>query len=336
MRRLATVLALAAALAAVSATPAPAAYNVERSFGSVGGGAYGFGFPLRGPNLFPFYKSPTGITVDGAGNLWVSDAINNRMAKFSPNGAYLGKLRARGIPGIRRTPPRINILPGAVFRPEGVVWSSGSLFIAMNGNDRIEQFSVSGRLLRIFNVRKPYSMFFGLSRGSARGQVHNPFGIARRGGTTYVADLNNGRVNIYGPTGAGIGQIGRFGAGPGQFIAPYGVAVGPDGSVYVSDRETNRIQRFTAGGRLLQVFGSTGSGPGQFLSPWGLAVDRRGTLFVADLKNNRVQRFSGSGQFIEQFGNGVLTTPTYVAVDRGCRVYVSDYRRIVKFNSGGC
>ena len=24
-----------------------------------------------------------------------------------------------------------------------------------------------GKLLRIFNVRKPYSMFFGLSRGSA-------------------------------------------------------------------------------------------------------------------------------------------------------------------------
>lgn len=336
MRRLATVLALAATLAAVSAAPAGAAYNVERTFGQAGGGAYGFGFPLRGPNLFRFYKSPTGITVDGAGNLWVSDAINNRIAKFSPGGAYLGRLRARGVPGITRNPPRINILPGAVFRPEGVVWSGGTLFVAMNGNDRIEQFSLSGKLLRIFNVRKPYSMFFGLSRGSARGQVHNPYGIARRGGITYVADLNNGRVNKYGPTGAGLGQIGRFGAGPGQFIAPYGVAVGPDGSVYVSDRETNRIQRFSSGGRLLAVFGSTGSGPGQFLSPWGLATDKRGNLFVADLNNYRIQRFSGSGQFIEQFGNGVLQSPTYVAVDGGCRVYVADYRRVVKFNSGGC
>lgn len=60
-----------------------------------------------------------------------------------------------------------------------------------------------------------YSMFFGLSRGSARGEVHNPFGIARRGGITFVAHLNNARVNVYGPTGASRGQVGRFGEAPG-------------------------------------------------------------------------------------------------------------------------
>ena len=185
-------------------------------------------------------------------------------------------------------------------------------------------------------MRRPYSMFFGLSRGSAPGQVHNPYGIARRGGITYVADLNNSRVNVYGPTGASRGQIGGFGQGPGRFIAPFGVAVGPDGSVYVSDRELNRIQRFTSRGRLIQVIGSTGSGPGQFLSPWGLATDVRGNLYVADLNNLRVQRLTGSGAFLEAFGQGILQSPTYVAVDRGCRVYVSDYRRVVKFRSAGC
>jgi hypothetical protein len=113
--------------------------------------------------------------------------------------------------------------------------------------------------------------------------------------------------------------------------------VGPDGSVYVSDRETNRIQRFTRTGRLIQMIGSTGSGPGQFLSPWGLATDVRGNLYVADLNNYRIQRLTGSGRYIEEFGRGILQSPTYVAVDRGCRVYVSDYRRVVKFAStGGC
>jgi sugar lactone lactonase YvrE len=334
MKRLAVLIGLAAAAVSVTVSPAQAAFTLERSFGQAGGGPYGFGFPLKGPNLFRFYKSPTGVSVDGAGNLWVSDALNSRIARFSPTGTYLGRLRARGS-GIK--PLRSNILPGAVFRPEGVVWSAGHLFVSMNGNDRIEEWALPGRLVRIFAVRRPYSMFFGLSRGSARGQVHNPFGIARRGGVTYVADLNNARVNVYGPTGASRGQIGRFGEGPGQFIAPFGVAVGPDGSVYVSDRETNRIQRFTRTGRLIQVIGSTGSGPGQFLSPWGLATDVRGNLYVADLNNYRIQRFTGSGRYIEEFGRGILQSPTYVAVDRGCRVYVSDYRRVVKFAStGGC
>jgi len=174
----------------------------------------------------------------------------------------------------------------------------------LNGNDRIEEFALTGRLSRIFAVRRPYPMFFGLSRGSARGQVHNPFGIARRAGTTYVADLNNSRVNVYGPAGVSRGQLGGFGQGPGRFVAPFGAATGPDGSVYVSDRELNRIQRFSRAGRLIQIIGSTGSGPGQFL---------------------------------EAFGQGQLQSPTYVAVDRACHVYVSDYRRVVKFtSSAGC
>jgi hypothetical protein len=58
---------------------------------------------------------------------------------------------------------------------------------------------------------------------------------------------------------------------------------------------------------------------------------------VADLNNYRVQRLSGSGQFREAFGQGILQSPTYVAADRSCHVYVSDYRRVVKFSSpGGC
>jgi tripartite motif-containing protein 71 len=333
MRRVGAVVAVAATLLAVPIA-ADASFAFERAFGAPGGGPSGFGFPLRAPNLFRTYKSPTGLSVDPAGNLWVADALNSRLARFSPAGAYLGRLHARGH-GIR--PIRSNILPGAVFRPEGLVWSAGHLFVAMNGNDRIEEFALSGRLLRIFSVRRPYRLFFGLSRGSARGQVQNPFGIARRGGITYVADLNNSRVNVYGATGVSRGQIGGFGQAPGRFVAPFGVAIGPDGSVYVSDRELNRIQRFSRTGRLLQVIGSTGSGPGQFLSPWGLATDRRGNLYVADLNDYRVQRLTGSGQFLDAFGQGILQSPTYVAVDGACHVYVADYRRVVKFGSStGC
>jgi tripartite motif-containing protein 71 len=331
MRRLPAIAAVAATLLAIPAA-AKASFTFERGFGQPGGGPYGFGFPLRAPNLFPTYKSPTGLSLDPAGNLWVADALNSRIARFSPAGVYLGRLHARGH-GIR--PVRSNILPGAVFRPEGLVWSAGHLFVAMNGNDRIEEFALTGRLLRIFSVRRPYRLFFGLSRGSARGQVQNPFGIARRAGITYVADLNNSRVNVYGPAGVSRGQIGGFGQGPGRFVAPFGVATGPDGSVYVSDRGLNRIQRFSRSGRLIQVIGSTGSGPGQFLSPWGLTTDRRGNLYVADLNNYRVQRLTGSGQFLEAFGQGLLRSPTYVGVDRACHVYVSDYRRVVKFRSGG-
>src|SRR5215212_9440624 len=107
MRRPAALAALTAALLAMPVT-ADANFAFERAFGQPGGGPYGFGFPLRGPNLFRTYKSPTGLSVDAVGNLWVADALNSRIARFSPRGVYIGRLRARGH-GIR--PLRSNILP---------------------------------------------------------------------------------------------------------------------------------------------------------------------------------------------------------------------------------
>jgi DNA-binding beta-propeller fold protein YncE len=115
------------------------------------------------------------------------------------------------------------------------------------------------------------------------------------------------------------------------------VGIGPGGDVWVSDRELNHLQRFSALGQLLAVVGTTGDGPGQFLSPEGVAVDQRGNVYVADVVNRRIQKLAPDGFFLEEFGRGVLKQPTYVAVDRSCRVYVSDYRRVVVFQSAaGC
>jgi DNA-binding beta-propeller fold protein YncE len=39
-------------------------------------------------------------------------------------------------------------------------------------------------------------------------------------------------------------QWGTFGTEDGQFRAPIGVAVGPDGAIYVADRNLDRVQKF--------------------------------------------------------------------------------------------
>ncbi|MDX6699714.1 MAG: tripartite motif-containing protein 71 [Solirubrobacteraceae bacterium] len=317
IRRLA--LALAASLLFI-APAAEAAYRVTDSFGRPGRGPGRFGPPRTGFRTFQLGTSPAGIAFAG-GTVLVADPLQHRIHRFTKSGRLLGAFGHQGI------------VPGgaAMLAPQGLVVHRGAVFVAMNGNDRVDVFT-RGRWRRMFKVHANVRRTFGFTRGAGPGQLHNPYAIARApSGFFYVADLTNGRVNRYNAAGYARGQVGSFGTGPGQFLAPFGVAIDAAGSLWVSDRELNRVQKFDAAGRPLLATGETGAGPGDFRSPQGLAVDRSGNVYVADTVNGRIVELASDGRYLGSFGQGVLRQPTYVAVDSDCRVYVSDYRRVVVF-----
>ena len=324
MRR-AVLTALAAAATLSLAAPASAEYRVAGSFGGPGTGKGQFGPPRSDFRTFRLLTSPGGIAFSG-NTVYVADPLNARIQRFTKSGRFLGAFGRKGVG------------PGEFLSPQGLVVHGGNVFVAMNGNDRVDVYSKRGKWKRMFlvhsNVRRTHSM----ARGGDRGQLHNPYQIARGpNGRFYVADLTNGRVNVYTGRGFSRGQIGDFGAQPGQFLSPYGVAVDGAGNVWASDRDLNRISKFAPDGRFLGALGETGSGPGDFLSPQGLATDRAGNLYVADTNNARVQKLAPDGTVLATFGQGVLKQPLYVAVDSSCTVFVSDYRRVVKFaDAGGC
>jgi tripartite motif-containing protein 71 len=311
----------------VAAGPALADYRYEGSFGHPGGGAGGFGPPRADYRLYRLKSSPGAVTFDGQGNVWVADSLGARVERFSPSGRFLGALGRRGIE------------PGLWLDPEGVLVYGSRLYVAMNGNDRVDVFTLRGRWTSMFFVHSNVRKTFAMTRGAGFGQLHNPYQLARApSGAFYVADLNNARVERYDSHGHARGQIGSFGTGPGQFLSPYGVAVDGAGNVYVSDRDLNKVSKFSPSGQLLTEWGETGVGPGDFRSPGGLAVDRSGNVYVADLANLRIQKFAPDGTFLDSIGAGILLNPNYVAVARDCTVYVSDYRRVARFapSSGSC
>lgn len=166
--------------------------------------------------------------------------------------------------------------------------------------------------------------------GTGAGQFRGLDGVAvDPGGSVYVADTGNARVQKFTAEGAFLTQWGSGGQGPGQFGNASDVAVGPDGSVYVADTSNHRIQRFTTDGVFVSQWGTNGSLDGQFNAPLGVAAGPDGSVYVADTGNNRIQRFLADGTFRTSFGsagggNGQFSTPRGIAVGPEGTVYVVD------------
>ena len=131
--------------------------------------------------------------------------------------------------------------------------------------------------------------------------------------------------------------FGERGLGPGQFVYPRALAIGPDGSVFVVDKSVPaRIQRFSAVGRLETLWHMPISDAGK---PTGITVDACGRVLVADTHYNQVIIFDRDGKELARFGSqgdlpGQFQYPTAVVVDPVGNLYVSEYGgndRITKF-----
>jgi tripartite motif-containing protein 71 len=298
------------------AAPASARYQVAETWGGLGKGAGEFGTGVLGGGANRQYDDPAGIAVARNATILVVDTSNNRVQRFTQGGRYLGQFGRRGLD---KGWVKVR-LRDRFFQPEGLaVDAGGAIYVADSGNDRVMKFNSRGRFRKRLG-----------KHGSYPGEYVQPWGIAVSGGLVYVIDQGNYRVHRRSTGGAYRGAFGRFGRGAGEFVTPYGIAASA-GRVWVTDHVRHVVMVFTSGGQLLGEFGGPGTGSGRFLKPAGVAVGPDGSLFVADRCNRRVQRFTAEGQYIESFGRGVLRAPTFLALDRAGRVYVSDHHRVVKF-----
>jgi len=224
---------------------------------------------------------------------------------------------------------------GQFHIPTGVaIDSSGNVYVADTGNDRIEKFTSTGTFILQWG-----------SSGTGPGQFNKPWGVAvDPSGNVYVTDTGNSRVETFTGSGSFISQWGTRGSGPGQFsfLSPVGIAVDSSGNAYVVDTFNARIEKFTSSGSYLMQFGSSGTGPGQLSGPNSVAVDSAGNVFVTDAGNFRVEEFSPSGTFSSTFGSngtgpGQFTAAYGIATDSSGNVYVVDGQgaRVEEFTSSG-
>ena len=143
------------------------AYDLEGEFL----GAFG----RRGSGLGE-YNYPTGIALDGEGNVYVVDSLNFRVQVLSND---LVPLRAFGVVGSG---------PGTFAKPKGVaVDSEGHVYVVDSMFDNVQIFDGEGQLLLTI-----------CRSGSGLGQLFLPTAIAIDGrDRVFVADTGNGRIQVF-------------------------------------------------------------------------------------------------------------------------------------------
>jgi tripartite motif-containing protein 71 len=245
---------------------------------------------------------PLGVTVDGAGGVYASEHVGQRLSRFTTAGVFASAwgfdVRPGPGKGFEVCTPATGCKPGSpggragqLGFPGGIAADrGGDVYVSDPADDRISRFTTSGVFVSAFG--------FDVVPGGRKG----PELCSRVTGC----------------------KRGLAGARAGQLDRPAYIASDGAGSIYVTDEGTNRVNQFTTdgtfvralgfdvrpgGGRGLEVCtsatrcrrGRPGGGAGQLTNSDGVATDAAGNLYVADA-NSRVSRFTREGAFVRAFG----------------------------------
>ena len=317
--------------------------------GSSTGGFSGDG----GPAVAARISGPTGVAVDGAGNLYIADRANHRIRRVDASGtittiAGIGEFRSDG-----DNAPAVH---AELARPFGVAADgTGNLYIADSNHHRVRRVDAAGTITTIAGSgRQGYS---GDDGPAIHAKLSGPTGVAvDSAGNLYIADRLNERIRRVDAAGtittiAGTGDTGYSGDnGPAiraRLDLPFRVAVDGAGNLYIADRNNHRIRRVDAAGTITTIAGtgdpgfSGDGGPAaraQLDLPYGVAADGAGNLYIADSNHHRVRRVDAAGTITTVAGRGErgysgdggpavrgqLNLPFAVAADGAGNLYVAD------------
>jgi hypothetical protein len=256
------------------------------------------------------FHSPIGVTVDGAGNVYVADANNNEIRKISPSG---GVSTFAGVSTGSTDGPGTNAL----------FWSTAAVSLDAQGNVYVADYY--NCTIRKIATNGVVSTIAGLAGniGSADGtnsdaRFYYPSDITLDGGgSLYIADAYNSTIRRIMPVGTNwvtstiAGQAEVYGEVDGVgsnafFYVPAGIAVDANTNIFVSDNYGMVVRKITPVGTnwvVTTIAGlpfTHGSSDGigtnaMFYFPRGLAVDNSSNVYVADSENNGIRRLTPVG-----------------------------------------
>jgi sugar lactone lactonase YvrE len=314
---------------------------------------------------------PSGLTFDKSGNLWVADAHNNRVVRFSKpistggsESLVLGQTSFTAS-GCAAT------ATGLCFPTATAFDSSGNLWVADSNNNRIVEYKAPFSNGESASTVLGQSGFTAKVCATSQSGLCGPSGIAfDKSGNLWVADVVNNRVLRFSAPFSN-GEAASLVLGQTSFTTkasattrgglsfPISVSFDKSGNLWVADVGNDRVLRYSpsfTNGKLASIvigqtgFTSTGCSTGSGLcNPEGVTFDPTGNLWVSDSVNGREISFMPqfySGEYATTvigqpnlLSSGCATSqsglcnPGNIAFDKSGNFWVADFsnNRIMEF-----
>ncbi len=254
-------------------------------------------------------NNPSGLTIDGAGNLYIADSGNNVVRRVDAVSnvitTFAGEMGTMGYAGDggAATSALLTSPRGLALMPDG------DLLITDSGNNAIRLVSIaSNQIQTIAGTGVAGYNQDGIAATLAELNAPNAVAV-RSDGAIAIADLENQRVRLVTTAGiistaAGTGQRNAGTPAEEQLDGPAAVAFDPAGDLFIADTGNNRVRVIFGTPGVIQTLAGTGSeqfagdgGPANQASlygPYALFFDAGGNLWLSDTFHNRVREISGS------------------------------------------
>lgn len=246
--------------------------------------------PFKG---IDFRLSPGGVTLDSAGNVYVtSEGMYGRVVKltagsdattvlpfnglYQPQGlavdgagtVYVADFNNRVLSMAAGSNDQKPLPFTGLNYPEGVaVDSQGGVYVADRGNSRVVKLAAGSQNQTVL----PFN------------GLNNPDGVAvDPAGNVYVADTDNNRVVKLDVASNTQSELPFH-----DLSVPWGIAVDNSGTVYVTEHDKSDVVKYPPGATTGTVLGFTGLN-----TPLAVTVDKDQSVYVADRGNDRVVKLT--------------------------------------------
>lgn len=310
-------------------------------------GSNGDGGPATSAQL----SSPSAVSVDGSGNLYITDG-NARVRKVTLGGT-ITTVAGTGTPGFSGDNG-----PAASAQMQGV-WGtmtdlSGNLLICDESNQRIRKVASDGTITTFAGNGSNY---IGNNGPATSAVLYNPDAVyTDHAGNMYFPDKNTvlrvdavtGTITTFAGNGNGYSATDGYQATAQPVWSPFGIWGDPAGNIYIGCAGDYTVRKVAPSGIMTKFAGTAGtngySGNGGLATSavighaQGIVGDAAGNVYITDFDHSVIRKVTPAGIISTFAGTGVpgfsgdngpatsaqLGAPNSICIDAAGNIYVAD------------